>query len=434
MISFLLPCLLLSSPAAAAPPTVRLTLPEALERARAASPRLAQLRALEESAAAGLEGAKADRLPTLGLSGRYTHNSDVPEFIVQQATGEPLVVFPSLPNQGGFRADLALPLYTGGRLSAAVTAADEQHKAAGADAAAGQQDLALEVASAYWGLLARRESERVLREAIASYEAHLKDARNLFEVGMAARNDLLAVQVERDRAELARLQAENAAGVENANLLRLLDLAPGTRVEPAEDAPLPPAAEDLEALVTAALAARPEIQSLHARSKAAAAQVKVARAAALPQASLQANYEVANPNSRIFPLEGVWRDTWAVGASVSITAFDGGRTSAATAQARAQAEALERQLQDLDQRVRLEVTARRLDLLTARASLEVAERNVEAARENVRVSRDRYRAGVSPSSDLLDAETRLLRAGLDRTLAFTQVHLALARLERAVGR
>jgi outer membrane protein TolC len=300
--------------------------------------------------------------------------------------------------------------------------------------AAGQSDLTLEVSSVYWGLVAQRESERVLREGIASYEAHLKDSRNLYEIGMAARNDLLAVQVERDRAELDRLEAENAAEVANANLLRLLDLPPGTRIEPVEEGPAPAAGGDLEALVARAIDARPDVLALRHRMQAALASVQVARAPSRPQASVQANYEYASPNQRIFPLSGEWRDTWAVGVGVSITAFDGGRTSAATARATAQAEAVCRQLQDLEQRVRFEVTARVLDLRTARASLEVAGRSIESARENVRVSQDRYQAGVTPSSDLLDAEMRLLRAGLDQTVAQTQLRLADARLDRALGR
>ncbi len=50
------------------------------------------------------------------------------------------------------------------------------------------------------------------------------------------------------------------------------------------------------------------------------------------------------------------------------------------------------------------------------------------------MARDRYREGVIPSSELLDAETALLRAGLDQTSAATQVRIALASLDRAVGR
>ena len=61
----------------------------------------------------------------------------------------------------------------------------------------------------------------MLREAVTSYEAHITDAQHRVEYGVAARNEVLAVQVERDRAELARLQAENAAAISEADLLRL---------------------------------------------------------------------------------------------------------------------------------------------------------------------------------------------------------------------
>ena len=120
---------------------------------------------------------------------------------------------------------------------------------------------------------------------------------------------------------------------------------------------------------------------------------------------------------------------------VSLLAFDGGRTAAATAEKRAQAEALRQQLVDAQRRVRLEVTSRAArDPDGAGRGRRSLPRNLEAARENVRVSKDRYRAGVSLSSELLDAETQLLRAGLDQTEAMTQLLVAKASLDRAVGR
>jgi outer membrane protein TolC len=64
----------------------------------------------------------------------------------------------------------------------------------------------------------------------------------------------------------------------------------------------------------------------------------------------------------------------------------------------------------------------------------VAARNLEAARENVRVSTDRYREGLIPSSELLDAETGLVFAGLERTNAGVRARTAAADLDRAVGR
>jgi outer membrane protein TolC len=415
--------------------TLPLTLAEALQRARDSSPRLDQLRFLETGSEAALRGARAQRWPVLSLSGSYARNSNVPELSFAFPGGPTQTVFPNIPDTFRTRADLAVPLYTGGRVGASIRSAEQQRLASTSDLTAGQADLVEETTRAYWSLVRAGEVERVLREAIASYEAHLRDVTNLMQAGMAARNDLLSVQVARDRAELDRLEAANFAETANADLLRLLGEPLGARIQPTEPLEAPPSApEEVTALVATALSNRPEIAALRARVEAARAAVGVARAAKLPQASALGGLEYSNPNQRVLPLEATWQSTWSVGVAVSLLAFDGGRTSAAAAEAQARADALRSQLADLERQVRLEVTARLLDVETARAGLVVATRNVEAARDSVQVGRDRYREGLTRSSELLDAETDLLRAELDRTVAVTRIRIAGAALDRAVAR
>ena len=419
------------SPAVVAP----LSLAEALSRARAHSARLAQLSSLEAAAAAALRGARAARTPLLDLSASYGRSSNVPELTLAIPGAPPRTVFPNIPDNYRARAGVVLPLYTGGRIERGITVADQQRAAAAKDVESGAADLTLEATGAYWTLVSSRENARVLAEAVASFEAHLGDAAHRRDAGMAARNEVLAVQVERDRAELSRLAAGNAAEVAHANLLRLIGLPLATRLEPTEPlAAAAPPREDAETLLANAVEARAEIAALRARAAALEASARAARGATLPQASLSAAYEYANPNTRILPLASEWKGTWNVAASVSITAFDGGRAAAAVAQAQSQADAARYQMEDLSRRIRLEVTSRLLDLDMSWAAIEVAERSLEAARENVRVSRDRFGEGLIPSSELLDAETALLRAGLDRTAAFAGLHLAVADLDRAVGR
>jgi outer membrane protein TolC len=423
-----------AQPAAAAE-VVRLTLAETVERARRHSPRLEALRALSSAADASLRGARAGRLPLVDLQASYERQSNVPELTLA-FPGRPVqTVFPNIPNDYAARVGVAVPLYTGGRLSGQIAAAEHQMRAAARDVDTAMADVVLEATTAYWTLVTARENERVLTESIASFEADLKQVRDRFEVGLSARNDVLNVQVERDQAELSRLSARNGAAIANEDLVRLLGLAPGSTLEPAEPATAPALpAEDVNILVAEAMAQRPEIASLRSRAAAAEAEIKVARSARMPQASLTAGYDYARPNPVILPLTDTWNDSWRIGVNVSVRAFDGGRTSAATAEARARADAARRQLDDLERRIRFDVAARALDLSTRRAALEVAERNLEAARENVRVSQDRYREGLIPASELLDAETRLLQSGLDRTTSATLLQQARANLDRSIGR
>jgi outer membrane protein TolC len=431
-----------AAPDAAGPGgALRLTVDETVARAIAASPRLGRLAALEAAAEAQARGARADRWPQVDLGAGYTRRSEVPELAIFAPTNNPaqpverIVVFPNIQDNWRVRAGAFLPVWTGGRLGGQIEAAEQGKAAAGEDLRAGRADLVLETKGAYWSLVTARESVRVLQESIRAYDAHLGDARSRERFGMAARNEVLAVQLERDRVELERLRAEAAADLAEANLRRLLDLPPSTRVEPAEaleDAVAPP--PDVEVLVAEAGAGRAERRALLARAAAADAVTGAERGARLPQVALSGGYTYANPNRDIVPPTSEWKDTWDVGVGLTWSVFDGGRRSANEARARALADAAREQLRDLDRTIRLEVTQRALELRTARARLAVAGRSVESAAESRRVAGDRYREGVIPSSELLDAEVAHERAALARTEALAALRVAAAGLDRAVGR
>ena len=416
--------------------TLRLSLEAALERAREASPPLRRLDALQRGAEAGLREAKAQRMPQVDVSAQASRLSHVPEFVAQFPPPQgPTVIFPDLPDRYSGRIGVSVPLYTGGRISGEILSAEKESDAATGERASGEKDLELEVTAAYWQLPTARESARVLGEAVASYEAHLRDALAREKQGLAARNEVLAVQVERDAAELARLRAESEAEVAHADLVRILALAPGARVEPTDI--LEPAAaptQELETLVEEALRSRPERVVLSARVAAGEARARASRAERFPQARFSAGYEVLDPNLRYFPPAEGWHDDWDASLSLSLRVFDGGRTSAAVAQAEAQTEAARRELEALDHRIRFETTQRHLEVKTSVAEADLAQKSLESARENRRVASERFQAGVIPSSELLDAETALLRAGLQRTASLARERLALARLRRAVGR
>ena len=365
----------------------------------------------------------------------------MPELAIFAPTNDPakpverIVVFPNIQDNWRLRAGIAMPIWTWGRIGGQVDAAEQGRAAAGADLDAGRADLVLETKTAYWSLVTARESVRVLQESIRAYDAHLADARNRERFGMAARNEVLAVEVERDRVELERLRAEVAADVAEANLRRLLDLPPEARVEPAE--PLAAAAApppDVEALVAEAQAGRAERKALAARAAAAQAITGAEHGSRLPQVVVSGGYTYANPNRDIVPPTATWTDTWDVGVGLAWSVLDGGKRSANEARARAQADAVRQQLRELDRGIRLEVTERALELRTAAARLAVAQRSVESAAESRRVAGDRYREGVIPSSELLDAEVAHERAVLARTEALATLRLAAAGLDRAVGR
>jgi outer membrane protein len=418
--------------------TLHLTLPEAIAQALGGSPRLAAIAATQRGAAEAARGASVAGRPSVDLSAGYTRYSDVPEFVLMLPGGRPQTIAPSIPDNWRMRAAVSVPLFTGGRLEGGAESARSEHDAAGSDLAAARMDLVLETTIAYWTLRMQTESASVLGEAVVAYESHLVDARNRADVGLAARSEVLAVEVDRDRAELGRVEADGAVAVAEENLRRLLGV--GDRVvivaadQSADECPVAPVPlPALDSLVTTALESRPERAALAARIAAAKARVRYEQGARWPQVAAAAGYDYANPNRRITPVREEWTETWDASVNLSFPLFDSGRISAAIARAQAQVEALCQQMADLDRQIRLEVTSRVIEWRTAQTAVTVSQRAVESARENERVTRDRYREGLVSSSDLLDAEVRSLRAALDRTDAQARLCLARANLDRAAG-
>lgn len=419
----------------AAADTTALTVAQAVERARAYAPGPKQLAALESAAQARIVEARAERLPSVDLGAGYTRTSNVPELSLPLPGGGSQTIFPNVPDNWHARLGARIPLYTGGRLTALADAALADRAAAAEDTATGDADLVLETTAAYWTLATTRESVRVLREGFAAYDQHLADARHREEQGLAPRSDVLQVRVERDRAELSLTRAVFGADVAEENLRRLTGIPPGTTIEIAEPAEPPvPSGASAEELVARALARRPERAALVARRSALEAAARAEDAARRPQVGAAAGYDYARPNREIFPVEDAWNGTWDVALAATFSVFDGGRSRAAAARSRAEADSVARQIDDLDGRVRLEVVARHRELQSALDAVRVAAGAVTAAEEARRILRDRYVEGVSTNGDYLDADSAWLRAGLDNAEALAAARLAAARLDRAVGR
>ena len=99
-------------------------------------------------------------------------------------------------------------------------------------------DLRLEIARAYWTLVAADEQLRVVDESLARTHAHLSDVRNQLDAGLIPPNDVLAVEAQQSRQELLTIQARANRDVAEAELGRLTGIA-RARIEPISALALP---------------------------------------------------------------------------------------------------------------------------------------------------------------------------------------------------
>jgi outer membrane protein TolC len=431
--TLLLAALAAAAGAAETPP--RLTLDQAIAEGLAASHRLAELGARRDGAEAAALGAHAAKLPVASAQAGYTRTNHVEEFGLQLPGQPPRVLYPDVPDNYRTRLDLQWPIYNFGRADALERAARAEADATGLDLAAARNDLRLEITRAFWAVVTATETVRVVDESVRQMDATLDDVRNRLKVGLVAPNDVLSVEAQRARQQMLLIQARNMLEQALADLRQLIGAPPDAPVQldAALDAqPAPAPAPD--ALVASAREARPDRKALEARVAGAGDRRQASLDARRPVISVGGGVNYSNPNPMIFPRVGEWNESWDASVNVSWTFWDFGRTAADIAASRAAERAAKERLADFDTSLEVEVRKRRLDLDSARAAVSAAEDSVRAATEARRVVGDRFDAGVATPTDVLDAQVALLQAGLDRTQALASVHLAQARLDRAIGR
>jgi outer membrane protein len=433
-----LACAAVAARPASAQTTLALTLEDAIQRGVNHDPRLGEARSRDAAASEAVDSKAALGRPTVSGSAAYLRTNHVPPFGVNSATGFN-VIFPDVPNNYRFRAEVDVPLYTAGRVDALVASARADEQATAADLRASEQDVRIDVARAYWGLVSARDNVRVLQQALDRADAYVRDVKARVDAGVLPPNDLLSAQAQRARESVALIRAANDAAVAQVALGLLIGAGPDATIEPTSpvDQALPKAVE-LIGQPAAALAAtgreqRGERLSLQAHQSSLLASASAALAGTHPTVGALAGVQPARPNERFVPKTDQWNLSWDLGVSLSWPVWDGGRGKADAASATAQAEAFVHRIDQFDARLALEVRQCLLDINASRAALTASNEAVAAATEAHRVVTERFNAGVATSTDVLDAQLSLVQAELERTQLMAALRINEARLLRAVG-
>jgi len=325
-------------------------------------------------------------------------------------------------------ATLTVPLFTSGRISSSIAAAEARGRGAGEQARGAQEDVKLAVAEAYVGVLRARKALVVADSNVRTLEAMEGDVHAMFERELVPKNDLLSVQVALANARQGRLRAANAVELAVASYNRRLGEPLSRPVDLDEQLPVPQGLPgELGELVQEAVERRAELKVLDEQATAYGQLAKAERARTLPQFSVTGAYNY---------LENTFLDDQefaSVGIGVQWSVFDGGQTRKRVAALDRTRRATEQQRADVASMIELQVRQTSLDVGETRERAVVATDAVEQAEENLRIARERYGAGLGTQTQLLEAETLRVQALRNRDDAGLDAGLAKLRLARAVG-
>ena len=432
-----LPLLVLWLAAAPAMGGERLTLLEAMQRGRENAHEVGAAKARAEAGGERVRQARGFRLPALHLEENFIRTDSPAEVFALELNQERFSFaeftasdpnHPSPLNTAVTRAELTLPLYTGGELSTRVGQAEAGAKAANDSATWAGNQSAFGAAQAYVAVSQAQEYAGLLEESRKTIQAHVELARNYVEQGMLVRSELLRAEVEMARIEDMLAQARGNARIAAANLAFRVGADQSTEWQLTTLA-FPAAPRDDLAGWLASAAGRPDLAAARSLVHAGELEVSTRRAAFLPRVGIVARGDLVDDH-----LFGHHGESTAIMAQASLNLFAGGSDRAAIRVAEWDAKAGQEDVARFGEGVQLEVRQAWEEAATARARQATAARAVNAAREAERIVSERFSTGVVKMLDLLDAATARREAETRELVARAEANTAVLRLALVAGR
>jgi outer membrane protein TolC len=420
--------------------TEAITLEQAIDLALRNNPALQGTRLELEQAREELREAQAANLPTLDANTGLTQQGNE----TLQSTGSALAptgTERTFNDSTQLDANLSLNynIFTSGRRSAAIQAAEGRVQFQELQIEVDSKQLALDVTDDYYDLQEADEQVRIFQAALEEAQNSLRDAQALERAGVGTRFDVLQSEVDLANAQQDLTQQLSRQEVSRRTLAQRLSLAQGFNITAAD--PVEVAGTwtlSLEESVVQAFRNRAELEQQLVQRDIGEQRRRAALAQLGPQVSLSARYGVnnvlaASGGSGSAGLEGEgFFSNYQIQVNGQIRLFDGGAARAQARQEEASIAIAEAQFATTRDQVRLQVEQAYSTLQASFNNIDTTTLAVERAREALRLARLRFQAGVGTQTDVIQQQTALTRSEVNRLQAILDYNRSLAQLQRAV--
>jgi outer membrane protein len=276
-------------------------------------------------------------------------------------------------------------------------------------------------------LLAAQQMVRVYEKAVEQRQYHQHEAQVKSNAGLRPQVDVYVTKAELERSRLRLVDARNAvadAKVALDNAMGLSDAAP--QYQPADVLTYGKITDTMGAVVRQAISERPDLVAAADQIRAMGAQIKEYRSDFLPTADAVVGYNAMGTG---LPAA----NNFNVGLVITWPMFNGFLTTHQIEETRLQQEALEHALEDLRQRVILQVKTAFLDWQASVDRIRRAEAAVAASSVELELADKRYEAGLTNIVELEDAQRHYTFDDADYANALYTYSLAKAQVGRATG-
>lgn len=324
----------------------------------------------------------------------------------------------------GFQAQQLL--WDFGRTSGRVSANENLVGASSEDYQSALENVIVGVQTAYYTFLQMQYVVRVNEETLQQAEEHLRVAQAFFKAGRTAEYDITKAEVDvanaevnllrsRNQVQIAKLQLENAIGVQNPGNYVLLDSLKAEKFN-----------MTLDSARAIALENRSELKAANFRVQANKELLSSSWAQNLPVISAIGNYSW---NGFGWPLYSRWN----AGLNFALPIFQGFYTSAQVQESQANVEQAVATADVQRQNAVLDVSQNYLAMNEAYQRIGASYKLVQSAVENLRLAQGRYNSGVGSPTEITDAQITLANARITNIQALYDYNTSMIRLRKSMG-
>ena len=333
---------------------------------------------------------------------------------------------------------LTQPLFMGGSLIAMNKMADLNEDMASNSADATRQATLYNIDKAYWTVVSLKHKKRLAESYLELVRKLDSDVGKMIREGVATRADGLKVGVKVNEAEMTLTQVDNGLALAKMLLCQLcgMDVNEDITLADEDNKELATAAEAMEADMDShnimVSESRPELRVLQNAVDISKQIVNVAKAGHLPKVMLTGGYMTTNPNV-YNGFQRRFAGTWNIGVMVTVPVWNWNDVTYKVRAAKNQAMIAELELNDVREKVELQVSQGNFRVNEAAKKLRLADASTKRAEENLRCANLGFREGVMQSTEVMEAQTAWLQAQSQRIDAEIDVKLSRVNLKKALG-
>lgn len=329
---------------------------------------------------------------------------------------------------------LTQPIFMGGMIKALNDITKYAEKAAVAMRNGAVQDVIFGVDQAYWLVVSLKSKKRLAESFVNLVDSLNYSVSALLEEGMATKADHLTVQVKLNEAKIALAKVNNGLTLSRMALAQVCGLPVNAEMQLADEdaesiaATPAPQTDNLEDVY----ARRSDLEVLRQGINVLGCREKLALGAMLPKIAAVGMYSFSNPNV-IHGFEKKFGGGFSVGATLTIPLWHWGQHYNHYQATKATTNAQRLLLEDMEEKVSLQVSQARFSFDEAIKTYEMTLGNMESAEENLRSAQLGYAEGVLTTDDVIAAQTAWLQASSEKIDAEIGIRLCDVYLSKVLG-